>query len=120
MEDKRNAKSVAAEKLPVVFRHMVVAIFANQKGSEGKRFTDAVGIARWSLVNTDHMTSGAKSGWLGDMVLTSKGRKTNAEHSSESGRAMKEATFKRLYNKYRHLVEPAVTRPEEESARKRQ
>jgi len=86
-----------SEGLPVVFKHMALAIYRKNSGAEGKRFVDAFEAAKGCLIRNQHITAA--------LQLTSAGRKLERLHAVEIGAARKAKDFDQLWAKYKHLVE---------------
>lgn len=92
--------TVEHDALPVLVRHMVLAVYKN-KGTGAKAFFAAMDITRGKLVEYGYLTPPSEKGPLERLRLTSKGIRKNAEHMQDKGRARKAAAFKILYEKHR-------------------
>lgn len=91
------------DRLPVLLRHMALAVFLKMRGGEQKRFMAAMEISRARLVELRHLTPPSKEGPLERIQLTSSGMKLERVHMKEGG--AKNAKFKLLYEKYRANLE---------------
>jgi hypothetical protein len=106
------------DKLPQLFRHMILGIYKKMSGTHAKRFVEAVAIAKHSMEINNLALASSLTGNLDRIRLTAEGQKRNAKHSKEPGRAAKDAEFKVLYAKYGNLVNPVETTAEKELGRK--
>jgi len=92
-----------ADRLPVMLRHMVVAVFAKLPGAERKRFIGAMNIARARLVELRYLTPPSLDGPLERIQLTSAGSKVNKKPRTST--RTKDMAFEKLYEKYRADLE---------------
>lgn len=106
---------MAADDIPVLLKHVSLAIYKNGYGSGSKeqRFWHCFDAARWRLVEWGYLAKGSQKGPVTDMRLTAKGRVKNAEHMREPGRAAKAALFLELYERIITEVEGDIAEPQE-------
>ena len=93
------------DRLPNLFRHMVVAIYKRQGGSSKSKFLTAVKIARARLVDLKYATPPSREGDLALFSLTSAGEKKNKVHKSDTRWRSKNRLFDELYIKFRSELE---------------
>lgn len=84
-------------RIPVLVKHMTLAIFDDLQGSPKDRFVNAFQIARGRLVQYRFLTAPSERCEHDKMVLTAKGLERNTKHLRETGHALKTKRFDLLY-----------------------
>lgn len=102
--------------VPLLVKHMTLAIYKNKYGGEkankkddvqhgkappmAKNFKEAFTIARGMLADYRHLTPGSRHGPIGKINLTGSGRVLESNHRREAGGGKKTKEFDLLYEKY--------------------
>lgn len=110
---------VPHDKLPTVFRHMVLGILAKEKAVGSQSFAKAMNIARGQLTKYGYMLRGSDKGPLADMRLSSSGTKKDAEHRKDSKNSVKMSRFRAYYEQYVADYEAASTKMDEQEKDRR-
>lgn len=107
-----------ADDVPVLVKHMAVAIYRSGWGTGGKeqRFYHSLVAARTRLVEYGHLRKGSQYGPPVNIKLTGKGRKANREHLHESDAGPKNKLFNMLYGLIEAGVEEEVGEASEDPA----
>lgn len=88
---------MAANDVPIMCKHMCMAIFNKWPGYERDKFLNSFAISRGKMVEWGYMTRGSDVGPTKNMQLTPKGIVRNRQHVRERGGAGKSREFDRLF-----------------------
>ncbi len=95
-------KNLDLQAIPVVLKHMTLAIYENKFGSAAGKsnFSESFLIARSRLTEYGHLTSTSIKGPVTKIQLTGSGKKFEADHRKEAGSKKKSAKFDVLYDQF--------------------